>query len=100
MLGQSEPHEAWLYWVLEMEGLYPKGSLKFERPGAKAKKTEFMDTNTMWDNVLAGKALERFRSDFVSPAFSEALARLNDSDPAKRISESLNAHLVDVGVTR
>lgn len=72
LLGQAEPHEAWLSWVLEMANLYPAGSLKFERPETVAERTAFQTSSVEWDNVLTGRALAKFHGKFIVPGLREA----------------------------
>lgn len=72
LLGQEEPNEAWLSWVLEMNTLYPVGSLKFERPSTVAERTKFQTTSVAWSDVLCGRALARFNGKFIVPGLREA----------------------------
>ena len=71
LLGQTEPTEAWLTWVLEMSEKFPAGSLKFERPTDAEAKIAFQVSASAWDDVLTGNALSKFRGRFIVPGLKE-----------------------------
>ena len=72
LLGWHEPSEAWLVWVLRMAEKYPVGSLRFEKPEDMADRMAFQTTSAAWDDVLAGRALAKFRGKFIVPGLREA----------------------------
>jgi hypothetical protein len=69
----DQPTEAWLDWVVIMASKHPPGSLKFERRSEDA--MVYTSPHVAWDNVLTGKARERFHDKLVSPTLREKLRR-------------------------